>query len=160
MSGFLDQYCAYEKYPCCCMHVALPINSHCCMVSSSSVQSLSHVQLCDSVGCSTPGLPVHHQLPEFTQTHATELVMPSNPLILCHPLLLPSVFPSIRVFSNESVWKSILPNESVEYPTIWIIYNVFHTWQRFLSSRNCKIGLPGTFLADIYIRFGGIHTWE
>ena len=47
---------------------------------------------------------VHHQLPEFTQTHVIELVMPSNRLILCHPLLLlPSVFPSIRVFSNESV---------------------------------------------------------
>ena len=52
---------------------------------------------------STPGLPVHHQLPEFTQTHVTESVMPSNHLILCRPLLLPpSIFPSIRVFSNES----------------------------------------------------------
>ena len=53
---------------------------------------------------STPALPVHHQLPEFTQTHVQELVMPSNHLILCRPLLLlPSIFPSIRVFSNESV---------------------------------------------------------
>ena len=44
---------------------------------------------------SMPGLPVHQQLPEFTQTHVH--------LILCHPLLLlPSIFPSIRVFSNES----------------------------------------------------------
>ena len=51
---------------------------------------------------STPGLPVHHQLPEFTQLMSIESVMPSNHLILCHPLLLPSVFPSIRVFSNES----------------------------------------------------------
>ena len=48
---------------------------------------------------SMPGLPVHHQLPGSTQTH----VMLSNHLILCRPLLLlPSVFPSIRVFSNES----------------------------------------------------------
>ena len=48
--------------------------------------------------CSMPGLPVHHQLPE-----SIELVMPSNHLILCHPLLLlPSVFPCLRVFSNES----------------------------------------------------------
>ena len=55
---------------------------------------------------STPGLPVHHQLPEFTQTMSTESLMPSNHLILCHPLLLPpSVFPSIRVFSNESVLR-------------------------------------------------------
>ena len=51
-----------------------------------------------------PGLPVHHQLPEFTQTHVHESVMPSNHLILCRPLLvLPSIFPSIRVFANESV---------------------------------------------------------
>ena len=52
--------------------------------------------------CSTPGLPVHHQLPEFTQLMSFESVMPSNHLILCHPLLLPSIFPSIKVFSNES----------------------------------------------------------
>ena len=52
---------------------------------------------------STPGLPVPHQLPESTQTHIIESVMPSNHLILCCPLLLlPSIFPSIRVFSNES----------------------------------------------------------
>ena len=52
--------------------------------------------------CSTPGFPVHHRLLELTQTHVLKLVMPSNHLILCHPLLLlPSIFPSIRVFSNE-----------------------------------------------------------
>ena len=49
---------------------------------------------------STPGLPVHHQLPESTQTMSIESVMPSNCLTLCHPLHLPSVFPSIRVFPN------------------------------------------------------------
>ena len=50
---------------------------------------------------STPGFPVHHQLPELALTH---LVMPSNHLILCRPLLLPpSIFPSISVCSNESV---------------------------------------------------------
>ena len=53
---------------------------------------------------SMPGLSVNHQLPEFTQTHVIESVMPSNHLILCRPLLLShSIFPSIRVFSNESV---------------------------------------------------------
>ena len=58
---------------------------------------------------STPGLPVHHQLPEFTQTprvHSNSrpsTVMPSSHLILCRPLLLlPLIPPSIRVFSNES----------------------------------------------------------
>ena len=51
-----------------------------------------------------PGLPVYHQLLGFTQTPVSiESVMPSNHLILCFPLLLPpSIFPSIRVFSNES----------------------------------------------------------
>ena len=58
--------------------------------------------LCDPMDYCRPGLPVHHQLPEFTQLMSIESVMPSNHLILCHPLLLPSVFPSIRVFSNES----------------------------------------------------------
>ena len=51
-----------------------------------------------------PGLPVHHQLQSLLKLMSIELVMPSNHLILCHPLLLPpSIFPSIRVLSNESV---------------------------------------------------------
>ena len=58
--------------------------------------------LCNSMDRSTPGLPVHHQLPKFAQTQMSiASVMPSNH---CRPLLLlPSIFPSIRVFSNESV---------------------------------------------------------
>ena len=59
--------------------------------------------LCDPMNLRTPGLPVHHQLPEYTKLMSIELVMPSNHLILCRPLLLPSIFPSIRVFSSESV---------------------------------------------------------
>ena len=60
--------------------------------------------LCDPMNHSMPGLPVYHQLPEFTQTHVyPESVMPSSHLILCRPLLLlPPIPPSIRVFSNES----------------------------------------------------------
>ena len=55
------------------------------------------------MNCSTPGLPVHQQLPEFTQLMSIKSVMPSSHLILCHPLLLlPPSPPSIRVFSNES----------------------------------------------------------
>ena len=54
--------------------------------------------------CSTAGFPVHHQLLELLKLMSIELVMPSNHLILCHPLLLlPSIFPSIRVFPDESV---------------------------------------------------------
>ena len=55
---------------------------------------------------STPGLPVHHQLPEVTQLMSIESVMPSNHLILCCPLLLPlSIFPKIRVISNKSALR-------------------------------------------------------
>ena len=62
--------------------------------------------------CRTPGFPVHHQLPELAQTHVHRLVMSSNHLILCCPLLLlPSIFPSIRVFSNESV--------HIRWPKYW-----------------------------------------
>ena len=58
--------------------------------------------LCDPMNCSTPGLPVHHHLPKSTQTHVHWVSDASNRLILCCPLLLlPSIFPSIRVFSNE-----------------------------------------------------------
>ena len=71
---------------------------------SSVTQSC--LTLCDPTNHSTPGFPVHHQLPEFTHTilMSIESVMPSNYLILYFPLLLlPSIFPSIRVFSSESV---------------------------------------------------------
>ena len=69
----------------------------------SSVQSLSRVRLFDPVNCSTPGLPVQHQLLEFTQTHVHRV---SDSIQPSHPLLSPSppapIPPSIRVFSNES----------------------------------------------------------
>ena len=66
--------------------------------------------LCDPMNCSTPGLPVYHQLPEFTQIlnklKLIESVMPSSHLILCRPLLLlPPIPPSIRVFSSESTLR-------------------------------------------------------
>ena len=49
----------------------------------NSVQSLNRVQLCDAMDCSTPGFPVHHQLPEPTQTHVHHIgdaIQPSHPL--------------------------------------------------------------------------------
>ena len=71
------------------------------------------VWLCDPMDCSTPGLPVHHQLLEFTQTHVHLVGMSSNHLILCCPLLLlPPIFPSIRVFSNESALR-------IRWPKYW-----------------------------------------
>ena len=73
-------------------------------LSQFSSVTQSYSTLCDPMKHSTPGLPVHHQLPESPQTHESiESVMPSNHLSLYGPLLLlPSIFPSIRVFSNES----------------------------------------------------------
>ena len=71
---------------------------------NSSVQPSVTLTLCDPTDCSTPGFPVHHQLLELTKHMSIESVIPSTHLILCHPLLLPpSIFPSNRVFSNESV---------------------------------------------------------
>ena len=70
---------------------------------ASSVQSLSHVRLCNPMNRSMPGLPVHHQLPKFTQTQVhriSDAIQPSHSLLPL--LLLPPIPPIIRVFSNES----------------------------------------------------------
>ena len=83
-------------------------------VQFSSVAQ-SCLTLCDSMNHSTPGLPVRHQLLEFTQTHVhrvSDAIQPSHPLhlILCHPLLLlPPVPPSIWVFSSESFLRMRWP---------------------------------------------------
>ena len=58
--------------------------------------------LCDPMDCSMPGFPIHHQLLELTQTHVHQVHDAIKPFHL-PPLLLPSIFPSIRVCSNESV---------------------------------------------------------
>ena len=71
--------------------------SCCCSVTKSCLT------FCDPMDCSMPGFPVPHHLPELPQTHIHQVGMPSNHLILSWPLLLlPSIFPSIRVFPNES----------------------------------------------------------
>ena len=72
------------------------------LLQFSSVAQLCPT-LCNPMNCSTPGLPVHHKLPEFTQTHVHwvgDAIQPSHPLSPL--LLLPPIPPSIRVFSNES----------------------------------------------------------
>ena len=81
-----------------------------------SVQFSSFIQscptLCDPINHSTPGLPVHHQPLESPKPMSIESVMPSNHLILYSPLLLlPSIFPSIRVFSNESTVRMKWPED-------------------------------------------------
>ena len=83
-----------------------------CSVQFSSVAQ-SCLNTCDPMECSTPGFPVHHQSQSLLKLMSIELVMPSNHLILCHPLLLlPSFFPSIRVFSDESVLH-------IRWPKYW-----------------------------------------
>ena len=77
----------------------------------SSVAQLC-LTLCDSMDCSTPGLPVHHQSWSLLKLMFINSVIPSNHLILCRPLLLPSIFPSIRVFSNESALR-------IRWPKYW-----------------------------------------
>ena len=81
--------------------------SYCCSIGQL------RLMLCTPMDDSTPGFPVLYHLPELVQTHVIDLVMPSNHLILCHPLLLlPSVFPSIRVFSNKPVLH-------IRWPKYW-----------------------------------------
>ena len=81
----------------------------------SSVQ-FSHSVVFDSLqprDCSTPGLPVHHQFQSLLKLMSIEPMMPSNHLVLYQPLLLPtSNFPSITVFSNESILH-------IRWPKYW-----------------------------------------
>ena len=100
-----------------------------CSLFFRSVQFSSVPQSCltlwDPMNCSTPGLPVHHQLLEFTQTHIHRVSDAIQPSHLCHPLfLLPPIPPSIRVFSDESTlcmrwpknWSfsfSIIPSKEI-----------------------------------------------
>ena len=87
-----------------------------------SVQFISVAQscptLCDPTKHSMPGLPVHYQLRSPPKPMSIESVMPSNHLILCHPLLLlPPIFPRIRVFSSESALL-------IRWPKYWsFIFN-------------------------------------
>ena len=89
----------------CAVHLTL---TWYCKSTLCSVQSLSCV-----LNRSMPGLPVHHQLPEFTQTHVHRI---GDAIQLSHPLrplpLLPPIPPSIRVFSNESTLH-------IRWPKYW-----------------------------------------
>ena len=81
--------------------------------SSESISSVAQscLTLCDPMDCRTPGFPVHHQL----KLMSIASVMPSNHLVLDHPLLLlPSLFPSIRVFSKESAL-------CIRWPVYWSV---------------------------------------
>ena len=82
-----------------------------CLLWSCQFSSVAQscLTLCDPMYCSTPGFPVHHQL----ELMSIESVMPSDCLVLWHPLLLlPPIFPSIRAFSSESVCR-------IRWPKCW-----------------------------------------
>ena len=116
----------------------------------SSTQSLSPVRL-----FATPWTATHQASLSFTNSQSLlklmsiESVMPSNRLILCHPLLLlPSIFPSIRVFSNESVLRIRWPkywsfsfsiSPSNEYWLIWTIYFNINGFYQSLANFRTKI---------------------
>ena len=103
-----------------------------CLASSKLSFSHSVARLCPilcySMDCSTPGFPVYHWLRKPAQTHvgdAIGLVMPSNHLILCCPLLLlPSILPSIRDFSNESALHIMWPKYQLQHQSFQWIFRV------------------------------------
>ena len=90
------------------LYVDMACSLSCCYYSVTK----SCPTLCDPINCSTSGFPVLHCLPEFAQTHVHWVSGDIQSSILCYPLLLPSIFPSIRVFSNESVL-------SIRWPEYW-----------------------------------------
>ena len=92
----------------------------------------SCLTLCNAMDCSMPGFPVHHQLPNLLKLMSIELLMASNHLIFCRPLLLlPSIFPSIKVFSNESVLSIRWP----KYCTFSFSISPSNEYSRLISLR-------------------------
>ena len=120
--------------------------------------------------CRTPGLPVHHQLPELLKLMSIESVMPFSCVILCHPLLLlPSIFPSILVFSNESGGQSIGASASASvlpmniqdwFPLGWtgLISLLPKGLSRVFS--NTTVQKHQFFCAQLSLWFNShVHTW-
>ena len=150
-------------------HLYVSVTSH---QFSSVAQSC--LTLCDPMNRSTPGLPLHHQLPDSPKPMSIKLVIPSNHLILCrHLLLLPSIFPSIRVFSNESDLRIRWPkywsfsfniSPSNEHPGLisfrmdWLdLLAVQGTLKSLLQHHSSKASIfqcSAFFVVQIYI-----HTW-
>ena len=103
--------------------------------SDSSVKLLNHVRLCDPVDCSTPGFLSITNSQSLIKLMSIESVMPSNHVILCCPLLLlPSIFPNIRVFSNESVL-------SIRWPKYWSFIFSISPSNKYLGLISFRIDL-------------------
>ena len=129
------------------------VSDGCCCSATKSYPTL-----CNPMDYSTLGFPVLHHLLEFAQIMSIESVMPSNRLILCCPLLLlPSIFPSIRVFSNElalhikwpKYWSfsfSISPSNEysglIAFRIDWLdLLAVQGTLKSLLQHHNCKASI-------------------
>ena len=115
-----------------------------------------YLTLYNAMDYSTPGLPIHHQLRSLLKPLSIKSVMPSNHLILCRPLLLlPSIFPSIRVFPNESVlclrWQkywsfSIIPSNEysglISFRMDWLdLLAVQGTLKSLLQHHSSKVSI-------------------
>ena len=103
------------------------------MPGTRSVSSVAQLcpTLCDLMDCSTLGL--HHQLLELVQAHVHRVGDASNHLILCCPLLLPSIFPNIRVFSNESALRIRWPKYGVSALTSALTISLRMDWLDLLA---------------------------
>ena len=88
-----------------CGPALLELTGYCSVTQSCPI-------LCSPMDCSMPGFPVFTVSWSLLKLMSIESVMPSNHLILCRPLILPSILPSIRVFSNESVLH-------IRWPKYW-----------------------------------------
>ena len=108
----------------------------------------SHVQLCNQMDCSTPGFPVPHHLLKFAQVHVHWIGDDIQPSHLCRPLfLLPSIFPGIRVFSNEL-------NVCIRWPKYWIFSlspsKEYSSFQWFLLGLTGLISLQSKVLSRVF----------
>ena len=116
----------------------------------------NHIQLCDPIDCSTPGFPVHPNSRSLLKLKSIKSVIPSDHFILCCPLLLrSSIFPSIRIFSNESVlrirWPSICISTSASvlpmhiqdwFPLGWTVWTSLQSkelWRVFSNPAVQKV---------------------
>ena len=109
---FLEDLCKAPSSP----HLILLRSLY--LYSPASVQ-LSRVRLCDPMNCSVPGLPVHHQLPEFTQTHVHQVgdaIQPSHPR--SHPLLLPACLHSTYCWT--SLTSATFCHRSLVFSHPWV----------------------------------------
>ena len=140
--------------------------------SVSSVTQLCPT-LCNAMDCSTPGLPVHHQLLEFAQTHVHWVSDAISYLILCRPLLLPPIPLSIGVFSSESTlcmrwpkyWSfsfSIIPSKETQgwSPSEWTGWISLQSKGLSRVFSNITVQKHQFFSAQLSSQSNShIHTW-